>query len=178
MGGAGSVPVEVQFDGVSPLYRGYFSTTGWVAELGRGLGGCVTGRAVVIVTYDSVENLGTIRLHAEPADLTCLGRFDGDALDVSALTPITRALARYRDTLAAERDVRLASFRIGLRVVEGMNVCDLWAGGQFPPDGSTFDPCVGVAGNEVCLGERHAGTTALVARDPAVEKTLQRCFGP
>lgn len=176
VGGAGSVPVEVQFDGVSPLYRGYFATPEWVAELGRGLGSCVTGRAVVVVSYDTVENLGKIVLHAEPQDLSCHARPGGDALDVSALAPITTALGRYRDTLAAQRDVRLASFRVGIRVVEGMNICDLWAGGQFPPDGSTFSPCVGLAGNETCLGERHEGTTSLRTPDPDVAKTLARCL--
>ena len=89
--------------------------------------------------------------------------------------PVGQALANFRDGVSGRYDVRVASFRTGLRILSGMNHCGLWSGGQYPPDGTQWKRCVDIAGNPVCMdGDRHEGVTRL--RLPAeADQTLRAC---
>lgn len=170
--------MELDFEGVGPLYQGFFGTESALEDLQVALAGCVAGSAHVRVTYDTPKSLGRILLVATPEDLTCRATASGDGFEVTELTPITAALARYRDTIASAFDIRVASFRVGLRLLGGgLHLCDLVAGGQQPPDGSTFSPCYALAGNDTCDGRLRDGVLRLVPTSAADRRDLEACFG-
>lgn len=173
----GSVPVMLAFQGVGNLHKGYFRTDDLVGGLSDGLAGCVDDHAEVMVAWDGEKNLGTILLHTVGTQLTCRPSPTPEGFDMRALQRIGQTLAGYRDGVAGRFDLRIASFRTGVRVLRGTQVCDVWFGGQFPPDGSTMSPCVHLQGHEVCMGPRHDGVTELVV-DGDTRKALKACFAP
>ena len=143
VGDGRAVGVELQFVGLSGLIQGFMADARIVARLGNELGPCIASElAVVRATWDSEIRIGTITLELEPADLACLPKVADGSVDVSALEPLNRALANYRDEVSNNYDLRIQSFRTGIKVLSGMNHCALWSGGQYPPDGSTFSRCV------------------------------------
>lgn len=172
-----AVAVEMQFQGVGGLFQGFFTTPELVAKLGSDLGACVASeRAVVLIRWFESERFGTITLEADPSDLACKASSAGSEIDVSGLAPLGQALANFRDGVSGRFDVRVASFRTGVRVLSGMNHCALWSGGQYPPDGTEWKPCVDIAGNSTCMeGDRHAGVTRLRFSGEAKE-SLERCL--
>jgi hypothetical protein len=82
--------------------------------------------------------------------LVCVPNTTDAGIDVSALVPASRALATYRNGIAAVKDIRVYSFDAGLFVRDGVGWSSLWIYGQEPADGSTFHPCVGLDGLERC----------------------------
>ncbi|MEZ4316568.1 MAG: hypothetical protein R3F61_03670 [Myxococcota bacterium] len=180
----GAVPVEVQFVGVGELHRRYFGDLEIVSDLSRGLGACVQERAVVRVSYDEDERIGRIRLLADGDQITCRPVLSGGAppvagsssLDVSGLEPLGRSLAAYRDVVAGRFDFRVASFRIELELLTGTNGCVMQLGGQFPPDGTTWDPCVDLGGERSCAPGGDDGTATFAFGDPKQTAYLARCF--
>ncbi len=168
--------MALAFAGVSGLYQGYFAEPERVRQLSTDLGGCFDGLVEVIVGYDSLEHVGRIVLQTSAADLRCRPRAGEEGVDLSPLVPVAAALARYRSGLAAERDVRVSSFRTGVRLVQGGEICDLWLGGQYPPDGSSFSPCIGLRGHERCLGERGAGIVQLPWPPGEGAEVLRTCL--
>lgn len=174
--GEGDVAVTLAFQGVGNLHKGYFRTDDLVEAMGAGMGGCVADPAEVLVSWDSDENLGTILLHTVGTQLGCKPVAVDGGYDAGPLVPIGRALAAYRDGVANRFDLRVASFRTGVRVIRGTQVCDVWFAGQFPPDGTTVSPCAHLQGHEVC-GPGHArdGVTKLeLPADGA--RQLHACF--
>lgn len=176
MGSEGAASVALAFQGVSPLYQGYFSTEEWVSGLGKGLGACFDGTVEVVVSYDTENRIGRILVQTGLADLKCRPAVGPEGIDVSPLIPLGQALAGYRDAVSAARDVRVASFRSGIRLVQGGELCDLYIGGQFPPDGTTFSPCVGIRGKEVCAGDRHEGLSTVPFPPGEAGEVLRRCL--
>ena len=168
--------MALAFQGVSPLYQGYFSTEAWVSELGKGLGACFDGTVEVVVSYDMETRIGRILVQTGLAELKCAPEIGPQGIDLSPMAPVGQALARYRDAISAARDVRVSSFRSGLRLVQGSELCDLYIGGQFPPDGTTFSPCVGIRGKEVCLGDRHEAISSLALPEGEAGDILRRCL--
>jgi len=146
----GAVDVRLAFDGVSSMYRYYFEEDEFVEPLGQALGACFDDWVDLVVSYDSETRQGRIFVQTPRERLGCKPLVTEPGLDVRPLAVIGKALARYRDALAGARDVRLANFRTGLRVVQGVRICDLWTAGQHPPDGSTFSGCVTLQGHEIC----------------------------
>ena len=175
--GEGAASVALGFGGVSPLYQGYFTTEDWVGRLGRDLGGCFDGTVAVLITYDSENHVGRILVQTGLAELGCRPKAGPDGVDLAALRPVGAALARYRDTVAGARDLRVGSFRTGLRLVQRGEICDLYFGGQFPPDGSRFSPCMGLRGFEVCVGDRHEGVLTLPWPPGEGREVLSTCVG-
>jgi len=174
--GQGDVAVALAFQGVGNLHKGYFRTDTLVEGLSKGLGGCVADPAEVLVQWDSEENLGTILLHTVGTQLACRPQPTADGFDATPLVPIGRTLGAYRDGVANQFDLRVASFRTGVRVLRGTQVCDVWFAGQFPPDGSTVSPCVHLQGHEVCgPGKARDGVTTLKLPADAA-KQLRACF--
>lgn len=110
------------------------------------------------VTYDTENRVGRIFLKVPPGALhACLPRVDGSGVDLAPLVPLGRALAAYRDRVSGHFDVRVASFRVGASFVRGSYLCNAWLGGQHPPDGSTFSPCLTTAAHDLCGGDPHVG---------------------
>jgi len=174
---AEAVPLVVVYDGVGHLHQGFFNTEKLVKAVAKGLGGCVSGTAEVVVKYDSDNRIGTIVLHTVGDQLQCRPTATSKGFDLSPLEPITRTLAGYRDGVANGFDLRIGSFRTGVRVIKGTQVCEVWSGGQFPPDGSTFSPCVHLQGHEVCTtSDRHEGLTELIPTTDDVRRQLASCF--
>lgn len=162
VGSEEAVAVELQFQGVGGLFRNFFSDPELVGKLGAELGPCIAGGlAVVVITWSEETRIGTITVTAEPEMLACRpGTANG--LDMTPLTPLGAALANYRDGVSGKYDVRVASFRTGLKLLEGMNHCAFWLGGQYPPDGTQWKRCADFAGNERCMkGDEHEGVTTL-----------------
>lgn len=178
VGNADAVAVELQFQGVGGLFQGFFADPAVVAKLGTELGPCIEGGlAVVVITWSEQTRIGTITVHAEPEMLRCKAVSAGPAVDLSPLEPIGRALAHYRDGVSGKYDVRIASFRTGLKVLEGMNHCAFWSGGQYPPDGSQWKRCVDLAGNPACMpGDEHEGVTRFQLGGEA-DRTVRACLG-
>jgi len=176
--GGEAVNIALGFQGVSPLYQGYFRTQEWVAQLAVDLGACFDNTVEVIVSYDSEVHIGRIFIPVERGGLRCRPVVGPDGVDLSPLVPVGRALARYRDAVSAARDVRVASFRAGLRFGFGANLCDIWLGGQFPPDGTAFSPCIHLQGHEVCGdGDRHRPQRTLPwPPDPEQSDILRKCL--
>lgn len=174
---ADAVPLIVAYDGVGHLHQGFFNTEELVQAVAKGLGGCVGGTAEVVVKWNQETRIGSIVLHTLGDQLTCRPTRNGAGFDLTPMVPVAKTLAGYRDGVANGFDLRIGSFRTGIRVIKGSQVCEIWTGGQFPPDGTTFSPCVHLQGHEVCTGpDRHAGLTELVPQDDDVRKQLARCF--
>lgn len=133
--------VQLEFEGVSRLHQGYFSSPTYVRTLVKSLSGCV-GLAQLRVTYDTPKRLGRIELVLDSDQLWCgPGRGD-ENLDLRPLEPLGRALAGYRDAIASAYDFRVASFETGLWIHRGGDTCGLTLAGQYPPDGTSWSPCV------------------------------------
>lgn len=177
VGNGEAVAVELQFQGVGGLFRGFFTEPELVAQLGVELGPCIEGGlAVVVITWSEETRIGTITVSAEPEMIRCKPG-GGSGLDMTPLEPIGRALANYRDAVSGRFDVRIASFRTGLKLISGMNHCAFWSGGQYPPDGSQWKRCADFAGNETCMpGDRHDGVTTLRFGGEQ-GATARACFG-
>ncbi|MBX2803603.1 MAG: hypothetical protein KTR31_38345 [Myxococcales bacterium] len=174
---AEGVDVALAFVDISPLYRGYFATQEWVATLGKDLGACFGDTVEVVISYDMETRIGRILVQTSWTDLGCRPAMGPEGVDLTPLQPLGRALARYRDAIAAARDVRIASFRSGIRLVQGGEICDLIIGGQFPPDGTTFSGCITLRGHEVCLGERHEPHATLPWPSGEQADMLRTCLG-
>jgi len=176
-GSAQAVDDHLAFEGVGTQYRGYFAHEDAVVALGEALGSCVSERARVVVTWNDEERIGRIILDTEPDQLRCVPQGEG-AADLTGLTGVTRGLASYRDTIASSRDLRVASFRVGVTVRYGAKLCTAWSGGQFPPDGSSFAACPSLAGVETCLeGRPQEGVTSFVFQRPEDQRYWASCFG-
>lgn len=174
---SGPVSVVLAFSNLNPLYQGYFSTEAWVGQLSEALGACFEGSVEVVISYDDETRIGRILIQTPASALRC-GPVPGpEGVDLSPLVPVGQALARYRDAVSAARDVRVASFRVGVRLVRGVELCDVYVGGQFPPDGTTFSPCLGLRGHEVCLGDRHEPVTTVPWPPGEQRGVLATCLG-
>lgn len=174
-GSGGPVPVELQYVGVGELHQRWFGDTDIVTMLSKELGACMSGRAVVRMSWDEPTKTGGIWLLLAGDQLTCRPS-GGIPLDLGPMTPLSKALTAYRDQVAGRFDFRVASFKVGLEVLEKTHLCRLRVGGQFPPDGSTFDGCVDMGGEERCVTEAKEGTTRFAFGDPAHTAYLERCL--
>ena len=173
----GSVPIVIVYDGIGPLHQGFFNTAELVTALSAGLGGCVSDTAEVVVSYDSDQRIGRIVLHTVGDQLRCKPAIADGAVDLAPLQPIGRALAAYRDGVAGQFDLRIGSFRAGIRVIRGPQQCEVWLGGQYPPDGSTFSPCVTLQGRDQCFADdRTEGVTQVRVGDPTAMGWLDGCY--
>ena len=98
----------------------------------------------VEVAYDTPKRLGTLTLTLDADELLCKPVREGADISLRPLEPIGRALAAYRDAVASSYDYRVATFQVWLRTDGGEVACGLMLAGQYPPDGSTWSPCVEV----------------------------------
>ncbi len=116
--------------------------------------------------------LGGIRLEVPPGGFVQEPRVTGEVLSVAQLTPITVALAAYRDAIAGRFDIRIQSFVVGLDRTKGPAQCRIGIGGTPPPDGSELDPCLTLNGKKACGSQTPAG---LLFEADALT-VLRRCF--
>jgi hypothetical protein len=177
VGSGDSASVKLRFSGVSTLHMGYFSSEEALAALGAKLGNC-TSSADVVVSYNTENRIGNIVLTTGPRDLSCRPTLAADGWEMSALEPIGRALADYRDHIAATRDYRVSNFRVGVAYLRAANLCTLYISGQYPPDGSRWSPCVDFAGVPHCgVGTAEDGVTKMTFASQEDSSYLATCLG-
>ncbi len=172
-----AVSIELQFVGVGGLHQRWFSDRAIVTDLAQSLATCMTGRAVIELSYDEEERIGRIKLLLSGDQVVCKPVKTGASVDASALVPLNTALTGYRDAVAGRFDFRVASFRIEHEVVSGTKGCALHVGGQHPPDGTTFAPCVTLGGEEACAKDpEDDGVSTFTFRTPQHASYLAQCF--
>jgi hypothetical protein len=170
--------VRLQFGSVSRLHQGYFGDPKMLAPLREGIAGCALGPTDVLVSYDSEKRIGRIVLYADTSGLRCKPEATAKGFDLQPVIPVTQAMARYRDKVAAMRDYRVSNFRIGVNFVQGVKLCTLWSSGQYPPDGTTWSPCVDFAGVPHCgRGVAERGVDLLQFPKREDQEYLAKCFG-
>jgi hypothetical protein len=151
-GAPGGEPVEVvlAWEGISSLYRSFFSRSEAITSLSASLGGQVTGPANVHIRYDSAAFLGQIQLQLRPGTRLVPVGHGGDRIQLQDLHSLTEPLAAYRADLSARFDVRIASFRVGIEAHRGATVCRFGIAGGPPAGGRVVSPCVEINGIEAC----------------------------
>jgi len=133
---AGAARVSLRWSGVGALHQGYFSDREALTLLGSALGEQIGSRDIdVQIGWNAEDSLGAVILFLQAEDLPGVERGTGDA---SALVPLMKALARYRDMVAGRYDIRVLSFQV--RVAVG-DLCEVEAVGAYPPDGSEVSAC-------------------------------------
>ena len=170
----GAEPVEIVliWQGIGNLHRSWFSSTGATRYLTEGFAGRVVGPANVYVRHDNEKYIGSIRLQLRPDTLKLPVAVEGDVVSLSALAPLTVALASYRSHVSGNYDLRVQSFSVGIESIRGAHSCIFGLAGQPPPDGSLISPCVQIDGAEVCGVTEPGGV-----RFPAeAVKTLKTCL--
>lgn len=170
--GTDPIQVELIWDGIGPLYKGFFTAQEPLTELALRLASHVVPPAQLHVSWDQAEMLGGIRLVVPPGGFRHEPTVTDGVLAVDPLTPITVALAAYRDDVSARFDIRIQSFVVGLDRTKGPAQCRIGIAGTPPPDGADLDPCLTLNGQQACGakgpgGLRFTGDALLVVR---------RCF--
>ena len=172
-GGDELVPVEITWDGIGPLHKGYFQDREAMTRLSADLAPWLSETVQLHIRYDSDEFVGEILVRVPPEQLRRRPSVEGSWIELPALAPLPTALATYRDDLAARFDFRIASFHIGLDFYRGPTHCRFGAAGTPPPDGTQVSPCVLVNSEEVC-GLPEAGGVRFTEK-PAAQ--LSGCLG-
>lgn len=175
-----AVPIQLSFTSVSKLHQGFFLRDSGLVKLGKDLGGCTEHTVAVDVVWNDKDFEGRVVARIPRQSSTCEPESIADGLDLEPLTAVAKALARYRDDVAGRSDFRIASFKIAVDVISRGTSCRFSAGGQHPPDGSTFSNCVLIGGEQVCAspGPEGEGVTRLRTGDPRVLTALRKCLGP
>lgn len=168
------VPLRLQFNGLNTSYRTYVGDPAGLATLSKALDGCVDGTATVSVSYVDTTRTGRIALVVPKDALRCHATVDGAGVDVTGMLPMSRALAAFRNTLGATKDMRFYTFQAALHVEDGQGAVTLWLDGQDPIDGSAFGACAGIDGVEVCdAADAPAGRTRLAPEALRWRRRLQ-----
>jgi len=175
MSASGSYRVDVLFEGVGALHKGFFVDAEAITELSENLSPCFDAATTVKVGYEAAKRRGWIIALMDKGNRLCQPTLQQNTLDLAPLTPIGRALAGYRDAIAANYDMRVASFQIGLLTLDGPRQCMFWNAGQHPPDGTLWDRCVMLGTQQVCASEK-AATTPLHFLNAGDAERTARCF--
>ena len=142
--------VVLVWEGISGLYKGFFSDRDAVTELAEGLGPWLESPVDVTIRYNAEDSVGDILVKLRPGQLRQPVSVDGDTIDLQGLAPVTVALAAYRSSIASRFDFRVESFRVSLESYRGARVCQLTLAGAPPPDGRLISPCVQINGQGIC----------------------------
>ena len=172
---AGSPQLIIQYEGVAPLYRGFFNDARAGAALAEAAAPCVGNDVYLYVSYDNDERKGRMTLRVEPDVAACRPVPTETGWDLSPAVPLSSALATFRDTLAATYDFRISSFEVQVTYrAPDSSLCTLKAEGAHPPDGRSFAACVREDLNTHCGTMAADGTT--LALDASTGRALRGCF--
>ncbi len=148
----GGGKVQLQFRQLSRLHRGYFSEPVAAQKLADDLAPCVSKEPAIDVWFDGEAHTGYIVMSSPFDTITCLPKRTSDGgVDFSPVTPVTRAIADWRDTVAAEHDIRVAAFRIGIRWPVPQGELIVWSSRISEVNGSSFSGCVHLNGVQHCV---------------------------
>ena len=142
--------LELQWTGIGPLHKGFFSDRAAVTRLSAGLAGEVRSPVPIAIRYDSTTFAGQLRLVLDPGALVRTVDHSRDRVRLQDLTVITQALAQYRSEVAGRFDFRLESFEVGIEAVRAGRSCVFRLAGPPPPDGRLVSPCVEINGSLHC----------------------------
>lgn len=168
---------QLRFTGVGALHRKFFADPTLVADLPASLAGCVPGPIGLAVRWSDAEMAGSVQVEVEAGALRCAARADGATLDVTALAPMLKAVAAWRDRVAAGRDLRVAAFRTGVVVRGAAGEVALWGAGRGETAGLAVEPCVDLDGGQVCAVGDAAGLRLVFAEPAAVSRLAGRLGG-
>lgn len=171
----GDAELVIQYEGVGPLYQGFFNDADAGDALARAAQACVGDTTYLYVSYDTTTRTGRLTLRVEPDVMTCRPAQVDGGWQTSPSFPLSRALAQYRDTLASAYDLRIAAFHVQVAVRSTRSMCTLRAEGTHPPDGNGYAACV-LHGLEERCGV--VGDGGLLAFESADAIALRMCFGP
>lgn len=166
------VPVEIQWDGIGKLHKGYFTDREAMTQLATDLAPWMTDTVQLHVRYDQDDHVGSIVIQVAPDQLRVPVEVLDGSVGLAVLAPLTRALATYRDDLAARFDFRIASFHIGLDFFRKSAHCRVGAAGDMPPDGKLVSPCIRINEDERC-GHAEPGGARF---DGEALSRLETCF--
>jgi hypothetical protein len=168
----------LEFTGLSALHQGFFQDAKMTAALSAGLAECLEGPVVLAVNYDTPTRVGFLELQVDRRQMGCEPTEGEDGLMLSAWAPIGQSLASYRDAVAGRYDLRMGSFRTLLRISRQADTCIFEMTGQYPPDGSTWSPCVRFdAEASACVVERSVGVDTIPMTEEPVLRGLEACLG-
>ena len=174
----GDLELYLEFAGLSPLHQGFFQDAKMTSTLSAGLSPCIEGPVVLAIRYDTPTRIGVLELQVDRGQLGCVPAWGDEGAMLSSWTPIGRSLASYRDAVAGRYDLRMGSFRTRLRLSRQADVCTFELTGQYPPDGTTWSPCVlfdDIAAD--CVVDRSVGVHALEGLSRADRSRLEACLG-
>lgn len=144
------VPVEVQWDGIGALHKGFFSDREAMTRLAEDLAPWMKDTVQLHIRYDQEEHVGSLVIQVAPDQLRVPVRVLEGFVGLAVLAPLTTALATFRDDVAGRFDFRVASFHLGLDFFRGPAHCRVTAAGEHPPDGKLVSPCVLLNNDERC----------------------------
>ena len=174
----GEMALYLEFTGLSPLHQGFFQDAKMTSTLSAGLASCIEGPVVLAISYDTPTRIGVLELQVDRGQLGCVPSWTADAVMLSQWTPLGRSLASYRDAVAGRYDLRMGSFRTRLRLSRQADVCTFELTGQYPPDGSTWSPCVGFGdATPDCTLDRSVGVHAIGLDSDVARVGLEACLG-
>ncbi len=144
------VPLVLVWEGIAPLHKGFFSEPAFVEQLGRDMAGFVQPPVNVYVSFDSNRHIGRVLVRLLPNTGEGLQRTVDNKVDITTISPVLQALARYRGAVAQRFDTRVNAFHVGIESFRGAQYCRFGAAGTPPPDGTVVDRCVLLNGTEQC----------------------------
>lgn len=127
-----TLTIDLQLEGLSPLYKGFFSDPPLKAQLSQALGPHVDSRSATIkVVWDEPTVSGTISMLIPDGEalLTATGKTfaDSETLDPTPLDAYLRAIEGYRTSVGDRYDLRVLSFGLALELWDPHTECRcLW----------------------------------------------------
>jgi hypothetical protein len=173
VGSTQAIRVTPEWTSISKIYRGFFSDPEALTQLGSDLGVCLSQGVSLLIAYDTPKRQGRLTLSIPSRALTCMPRLTARAFDLSTLTPVSRALAQYRNRLSEKYDIRIASFETSVLLLGTGGACQFVPMGDYPPSGRVFGPCIGVGGT-LC-GPMVAHETQIAWGEPEMRDLAEGC---
>ncbi|MCP4915469.1 MAG: hypothetical protein GY913_00970 [Proteobacteria bacterium] len=144
------MPVEIQWDGIGALHKGFFSDQEAMTRLAVALAPWLSETVQLQIRYNEDDHIGHLLIQVAPEQLRVPIEAVEGRIGLAVLAPLTTALAEFRDDIAGRFDFRVASFHIGLDFFRGPVHCRVTAAGDHPPDGKLVSPCVLINSDERC----------------------------
>ena len=138
--------IDLQLEGLSPLYKGFFKHVPFVEQLGRDLAPHVKSRAATVkVVWDAETVTGTIQMLV-PDGESALAATGGELertgnLDPEPVAPYLAAIEGYRRVVGDRFDLRVLSFGLALELWDPRSECRcLWS--AVEGEGIEFGPSI------------------------------------
>ena len=172
----GNPVLTIESANLSPLYRGFFADRAAGDALARAAAPCVGDDVRVLIGYDNEARVGRMVLFVPASVDACRPVQTDTGWDLSPMTPLSIALANYRDALSGLYDMRIGSFEVHVNIASSSgNQCTVRAQGTHPPDGTGFSPCVDLDGTAHC-GDLAAANPAVITFGAGDRSALRSCF--